>query len=300
MKRTSTLTETRSSLWILLCVYLMWSGCTQYVDDVLLPHAPPELMIHCFIYPGMDTVELQLLKTHPVFAKEINTEQLIVDDAEVFLETREGEMHAFSFCIRRLKYVLPCSQVVIHEGETYGIHVRHKAFPLAYAYTTVPFVHSDFEVSRLDSTLRSYNKSYYVDTYIHDTPGMANYYVLYGYLVGFRDGSTEEGNDAENDFSLRIFPFDEYISDERLDGLAIPKSGTTHMALRDMPKKLHFQLFSIDKHFYAYRQSILDLDNLEIDPFATPVKLYSNFSSGYGVFAAYSIFVHEVGLVYEH
>jgi hypothetical protein len=284
---------------MLFAVVLIY-GCTKFVDDVILPAAPPGLVIHCYIHPGMDTVMVHVQKTHPVLsADKIDYNKLIIDDAEVIMENQQGEIFYPVYCSRRGQYVLPGSKMTIIEGETYILTIRHKDFPDAVAQATVPFIHSDFEVVRVDSSSYdySYNKNYYIETFIYDTPGVPNFYILYGYLEG--DVLDEKENETREVFSKSIFYWNEFISDERLDGSAIPRNGSPYIALNHMPKRLHFQLYSIDKHFYAYRQSIFDLDNLDINPFSTPVKMYSNFSTGYGVFAGYSIYVHEVSLVLE-
>jgi hypothetical protein len=175
--------------------------------------------------------------------------------------------------------------------------VQHNQFPDATAHTRVPIVNHGFNVIAIDSVLRSYNKTYYIETIIHDTPGIKNFYILYGSLLVAKSGAIQVGEDIDELFPLRVFPFDEWISDDKTDGASIVRNGSASMALEKMPKILLFQLFSIDEHFYAYRQSIFNLDNLESDPFASPVRMYTNFSNAYGVFASFGIYTYEISVV---
>lgn len=272
-------------------------ACTDFVDDVNLPQPIPELVIHGYLFPGMDTIDVHVQTTHPVFSGETDYDNLVLEDATVYIEAPNGDSFLMEYMPQKKRYILPASQLQIHEGEKYHLRVEHPDFPVATAHATIPMVHYGFELVKLDSSITTYSKTYYVETFIHDMPGVENYYILYGYLSGENTVLDEEGEEYTEPFSRRVFPYDELISDKLLDGSSIPKNSSVYMGKNHMPKNLRFTLFSIDRHYYDYRQSILSLDNLDIDPFATPVQLYSNIDNAHGIFSGYSIYEVEFDLM---
>ncbi len=285
------------ALFCCLLPFFFFAACTDFVDDVNLPQPTSELVIHGYLFPGMDTIDVHVQTTHPVFSGATDYESQVVEDAIVRIENPEGESFLLEYMPQKQRYMLPASQLEIREGEEYHLRVEHPDFPVATARATVPAIHSGFELVVLDSSITSYSKWYDVETFIYDMPGVENYYILYGYLSGENTVLGEEGEEYTEPFSRRVFPYDELISDKLLDGASIPKNSSVYMGDGYMPKNLNFTLFSIDSHYYEYRQSILALDNLDIDPFATPVQLYSNIDNAYGIFSGYSIYEVAFDLV---
>lgn len=285
------------ALFCCLLPILFFAACTDFVDDVNLPQPTPELVIHGYLFPGMDTIDVHVQTTHPVFSGATDYESQVVEDAIVRIENPEGESFLLEYMPQKQRYILPASELEIREGVEYHLRVEHPDFPVATAHATVPVIHSGFELVAVDSSITSYSKRYDVETFIHDMPGVENYYILYGYLSGDYIGLDAEGEEYTEPFSRRVFPYDELISDKLLDGTSIPKNSSVYMGDGYMPKDLSFILFSIDNHYYEYRQSILALDNLDIDPFATPVQLYSNIENAHGIFSGYSIYEVEFDLM---
>jgi hypothetical protein len=54
------------------------------------------------------------------------------------------------------------------------------------------------------------------------------------------------------------------------------------------------ELHSISKEYYLYQQSLGQFYYKHDDPFAEPVKVFSNIENGYGIFAAYSVHKYNV------
>ncbi len=59
-------------------------------------------------------------------------------------------------------------------------------------------------------------------------------------------------------------------------------------------KKIYFELFSLDKHFYLYSKSRQEQMQAGYIPFAQPVNVYTNIKNGYGVFGSYSIYTDSL------
>ncbi len=55
-------------------------------------------------------------------------------------------------------------------------------------------------------------------------------------------------------------------------------------------KKIHFELYSLDKNFYLYSKSYQEQIKASYTPFAQPVNVYTNVKNGYGLFGSYSIY----------
>lgn len=53
-------------------------------------------------------------------------------------------------------------------------------------------------------------------------------------------------------------------------------------------KVYEFQLVSLTKNGHLYRKSVEEYQNASGDPFAEPVRIYSNIENGLGIFAAFS------------
>ncbi len=285
------------NLYLLLLFVLGWTSCSKLIDDVDIPIKEAKLVVHGFIHPGADTLEVRVEKTQAVFATDFDPNDLVVKDARVYITTETGEKHQLNYCDMSKKYLITSALLPVVEGDSYSLLVEHDKFPTARASVTVPYVNTAFEIVKIDSVFYSYKKTYEIVASISDTPNIENYYILFGYIHGVQYEEDENGEIKEEVITQRIFQWDEWISDQKADGLNYVRRGEVNYALENMPKGLHFKLFCIDEHFYRYRDAILAIDNLADNAFATPVSMYSNIENGFGVFSAYSVLAVDVNMV---
>ena len=143
---------------------IAFQNCTDFVDDVILPQSDPELVIHGYLFAGMDTIDIHVQKSHFIFAGAIDYDQLVVNDAVVSVEDQKGNLFEFTFLPNKGRYILPATQMPVLEGYEYQLKITHPSFPTAVSKATIPLIHRDFELVRLDSTFSPSGKTYIIET----------------------------------------------------------------------------------------------------------------------------------------
>jgi hypothetical protein len=121
-----------------------------------------------------------------------------------------------------------------------------------------------------------------------DAPGRDNYYhalAMYGYP------NPNMPDKMEQQF-LYFNPEDAIINDERKDGLVLVTPTATAITPQGnnptQPKNLYAYLAVTDRHYYLYHHSVIKHQEVDGNPFAEPVLIYSNIEGGLGVFSGYN------------
>jgi hypothetical protein len=177
-------------------------------------------------------------------------------------------------------------------GNTYFLEVSDAKGRKADASTTVPITQDVPLEIDIDSAKARYGDytEYFMTMKWQDTPGETNYYRVFAELISNQSGvGTYSQPIYFEDFSFNISVY----SDNRLDGarFSSPRGfifKPPYNPQQPVASTLYAYLLNTDEPYYRYHQSLTNNYNVDGNPFAEPVLLFSNVNGGLGVFAAYN------------
>lgn len=196
-------------------------------------------------------------------------------------------------------------------GKTYKIIVSLKNYETATAICTVPQVTIPTLVTFSDSAFsetsmfESSTKEWYsqVDVSISDAAETINYYsiqllqefAVYDTLDNFIGYQSYPLDLKTNDPNAEINNYDCLISDEFFNGSTYKVSvNTPSNRFTDSLSRYYLYFKSISKEMYLYKKTLNKYYNANGNPFAEPVRVYSNVENGMGILGAYSFSLKKI------
>lgn len=261
----------------------MLNSCTTETE-IIIPEAPPKLVISSFISPEKPLTEVSVSKSAALLSPENDGEIKVVPDADVWLSDGTDSVK-LTFDGNSLYWT---NSFPILPGKTYTLRATAPGGFAAKASCRVPTKINQSLTARIDSSEVNPNNpdNYYrLETRWQDLPGEGDYYRVHAVeATGFPGSPVITSRQA--------LPFleESQVRDLDADGRSWQLSTD---ALLDFKQEradgtLKFYdvyLFTTDRAYYEFHKSLYQyqLNN----SFTDPIKLYSNVSGGLGIFGAY-------------
>jgi len=257
-----------------------------------LPKSEKKMVITCFLSPDEDSLTAEITWTKPIFGANTSGQD-IVTNANVRISGPDGTAN-FTFDKELGRYILAQNQINLKYGSRYEVSASHPSGSSIKGSCTIPErFDPGFETSVSDSTFLyedGFGKKIFAYSFkvvfMPKTPGKSWYRIgaYQRYLTIYDPGKPANLNWSVLDYNLdsRFFisekpaenPFSIVIRNQNLyeDG-------------SDSNQVFRFILIQGDKSYYDFHQSVFNFEGE--NPFAEPVRLYTNVEGGLGVVASY-------------
>lgn len=273
-------------------------SCTKMVEEIDLPVLPPPVVVHAYLFPGMDTVSVLVHYAQSIGSNAVPENIIPVKDAEVKISEKSTGSVSLAYSPETGQYSVSATELPILAGKEYFLYIKHHSVELIEASVVVPHPNPDFGIVLVDSVISSSLIEYRLNAFISDIPGEQNFYQLFGRIEGIVICTLPDGS-YEDPFEMSIFDFSPLLSDENRDGLKLYQQGYfyarrgSYPVCEPFPQRLTLRLYSIDSHTFRYLESVEAFSNFEGNPFMEPVMIYSNLKNAVGVFGAFSWYEKE-------
>lgn len=272
---------------MLISSLLAFTACEKEVTNIKLPSVPSKLVVTSFISPQDTRLRVYVLKSVPAISKS-NLSSDDIRNASVHMSDGSKSVD-FIYNEREHAYIADAKNLPIIPGNTYFLEVSDTEGRKTEASCTVPVNQNIALEIAIDSAKSQYSDfmEYYMIMKWQDTPGEINFY---------RTSAEIKIEQQQNTFYQPVY-FDGYdlvtFADSRLDGARFsspPGSIWKPSYNPDYPvtNTLYAYLLNTDEHYYRYHQSLRNNYNVDGNPFAEPVLIYSNMNGGLGVFGSYN------------
>ena len=269
-----------------------FTGCNTDIE-IVLPQAPPKLVISSFISPENPRVEVSVTKSAALVSPENNKSLNIITNATVWLSDKTDSVQLSLF----KDTLYTASNFPIVAGKTYYLRVTAPGGFAASASCLVPAKINQSLTARIDSsdvTPDNPEGFYRLALRWQDLPGEGDYYRVQAVAATGEAGSPIITNRQNLNF------LDEpQVRDLGSDGRTWEITTDAifqYSTLRDDGTLKYYDtyLLTADRAYYEFHKSLFQyqLTNSFIDP----IKLYSNVSGGLGIFGAYRLYNVQVPL----
>jgi hypothetical protein len=187
-------------------------------------------------------------------------------------------------------------------GNSYTLRVSRPHYESIEALATLPATRIVPRLQVRRGRNDDGNPGFSVAVTLDDPAGERNYYAIdvvqtdrigdavFQHLSGFES----------NDVVLRGFEFGEpdyfnvaYFEDELFDGTAETVDlwvfDPSHTVPDGIISTLEIRVYTTDEAYFRYNRTIERQEETEDNPFVEPVRIYSNTSNGFGIFAGYYV-----------
>lgn len=258
----------------------------------------PRIVINSQFEAG-DSIFINLSESRDILYNQNGALPNITDGNAVLQDASGNDLATFTHLTDGNYYV---SNPFPLPGETYQIKVNKTGFTEVTSSTFVP---SPLTINSID-TVTVNNKmeitvsfsddgsqsnyyaisaiSFAVDSF-EVSPGVIETYVYESYWMCTKDFNVagavadEEGEYCSDEF---------LISDAGFNGQTYSLKFTKY--LDEMGDDLVIVLKSVSEDMYKYKVSMSKYLEVQGNPFAEPVQVYSNVNNGFGIFAGYSVY----------
>lgn len=282
------------SLILLVCTLgFLSSACSGLIEDIDLPFAEPPIVVHCYLFPGMQVIEISVEYAHNIGGGAIPSNRIPVADALVKLWSEIHEPILIPYDETKMLFSSSAENLTIIEGVEYYLLIEHHQHHSISAKVRIPESHNEFfvEVAELETEKDSRTLNFVA--WVQDTPQERNFYQFFGFLEGFRICDIEQEID-EVEFRYSVFDFNPLTPDKNRDGLRI-FFPSRELELLNSYKchyridSLRFSLAFFEENTFLYFKSIEDFMDASDNPFLFRQTPYSNIKNGVGIFGAYSM-----------
>jgi hypothetical protein len=264
-----------------LCLLLAGSGCgaLQNDVDVLLPAAPPQLVVECYLEDGQVprltvTESVPYLNNNPPptggQALTLPTGQRVVlpTDVTVTLILPNGERRNLPFqpgvdaSTNRVYTHGGGPALVAPPGATFALEVRDQRGRLVTGTATAPARVPIDTVEYNFNDLSRDNRKAYLLTVFRDPPGVGNYYRL-----------------QVHKSTTRTPPAEDYdVQDRFSDGQLFTLATAYDFRAQDT---LIATIYHLDAAYYSFRASTREAINANGNPFGQPSAIRSTYRAGW-------------------
>lgn len=267
--------------FIILNALLTFNSCEDdiFKKEIDPPQSAttPQCVVQSYLSPDNENIEVSLQWSQPIFNTAIEVlNNPIIKNAKVVLFNNEKKSVPLVFDNEKQLYVAKNSLFPIKEKENYSLQVEVPNTPTVTANCTVPSkFKSEIENIRLIRTSDDGSAAFQVVFEFNDIPNEKNYYLAEIIL-------------KTNDFNkiIKVEPFTDFNRDGKKILVRSEKVWDNGYYSKD---SISINLFSVDKHFYDYKRTVLQQEESEdLGVFAEPVFIISNIKNGLGIFGAYT------------
>jgi len=278
LKTRYSISTKKQAVVFLLVGMIFISSCRKKDSTVKLPEAPSKLVIVSFISPQDSLIKVSLTLSQPLYNNAASGNYSPVTDAEVIISSMLGSA-TLGYNSNYKSYVVDSAFLKIREGVTYSISVRTPDGKAADAFTRIPDLNNSLAYSFSEDSLK-------VQCTWSDQAGSQDHYRL------FLQNSSYylfEGYDQNGNFSDTIkvnYVTTQWSVDKDHDGEVLKKS-MDFLPVYMEDQSFYLYLLHVSKEYYDYG---IKLEQAQINgnPFAEPVPMYSNVNGGFGIFAGFN------------
>ena len=273
----------KNSIFLFLIIgVIFFSACQSMISEVDIEGGQKKLIVHSYIYPGMDTVKVMLTSSSPLYSTTQLAQgpsSLEVKDAQVVIRNRNNE---FPLIYDNFYKQYISTELEINAGETYHLEIITPSGEKITASCTVPDEEPPaIEVSTiLVSPDFPYEKV--INFSFRDLEGEGHFYRVTGvYKIQY---GPEPQDFWWNTIYMQMG--EEFVSDKNKDGQSFLYKTVQMITFEEEYYVPKLFIALTDKHYYNYHRSIAKFEGE--DPFSEPAPIYSNIEGGLGVFAAFN------------
>lgn len=291
----------------------------ELIVDVDVPYRGDKIVMNTFQNPGSPWI-VELTKTKYIL-DSLNSGFPPIAGAQVVIFEPDGTSFPLS---GTAGYYF--SNRVPEEGKTYRITAKASGFQEVEAEMTIPKAIKIMEIKWDSSSVRKVDPSapfydqYYSNSTIpftlkfSDPPHEKNYYSIvvdYWYVRKYTDPQTQMERADTLLGSARTWITDRALVDEddrksrfsdfAFDGTTYAVAATTQFYFldpRNVVYKFDVKLYSVSEEYFNYEESRELFNQVEGDPFAQPVQIYTNVKNGLGIFGGFSLDQRSYGRKY--
>lgn len=193
----------------------------------------------------------------------------------------------------------------------YKIEVSASNYKSVVAVSKVPIIVIPASITYIDSAFTendpfSGNKEWYsqIDVTINDDASVTNYYAIqllqqtpiFDTLNNIIAYSLYPIYIKTNNPNAEVTDTDCMISDEFFSGSSykISINTSTYNIANDSISTYYLYFKNISNELYLYKKTLNKYYNANGNPFAEPVRVYSNIENGMGIFCAYSYYLKKI------
>lgn len=257
----------------------LFMACEQEVDDIPLPQSDPKLVVYSYISPSDSLIQVEVTKSIPFFsgAKNLDVDEAVTD-ATVQISSNGSAVQLPYDPSSRSYRIANNTSFPILAGQSYFLTVTAPGGFSVNASTRVPKTSPELPTVSLDSTIRESDgfqeKRYRIITKWKDVAANNNFYHF----------SLKPENFFGEGYCNDVF------SDEGKQGMEISRSCSyTTFFDPTFPNSSSFNgtvyVLTTDVEYYKYHESYYRYN--DENPFAEPVRIYSNIEGGLGCFGSY-------------
>jgi len=285
---------------LLLALVCLLAACEKEVTSIQLPGAESQLVVNAFISPQDTILEVAVFESKPVIGERPGSVTDLIRDATVTLS--DGQKTIVFPLVNPTQYLAGTAYRArpeafpIEAGKTYFLQASTPDGRLVTAQCTVPAappvpqMRFDSVVTTLENGVTSRN--YTGALHWQDPAGEENFYRVDADL---KRGRLDNRGELFEEWQPVYWGPDKAtaFSDARLDGAQF-SSPETSFFVNDYFRSTTFyaHLLHTDRAYFEYHRTLRA--NLDSNPFAEPVLLYSNVAGGLGVFVAFNRTTLEV------
>jgi hypothetical protein len=266
-------------------------SCEKDVKNIKLLQGESKLVVTSFISPQDTFLRVSVVKSVPAIGKSsLSSDNM--RDATVRMSDGSNWVNLL-YNEEQRAFLADARSLPVIPGNTYFLEVTDTEGRKAEASCTVP-VNQDISLAiAIDSAKAQYGDymEYFMTMKWQDTPVEINYYRIFAEISTNHEttGTTYYQpvyfEDSYNNINL--------YTDTRLDGARFSSMKGSIYKPSYSPQNpvvttLHGYLLNTDEHYYRYHQSLNNSFNVDGNPFAEPVLIYSNVQGGLGAFGSYN------------
>jgi len=282
----------RISTFLLLLVESLFCLSCEKNATIPLPKVEKKLVLTCFISPDEDSLTARITWSKPIFGLNDNFIETVTD-ATVEISGPDGSAGFYLEPVSEL-YVVRKELIQIKPGATYTVTARLPTGSMVRGSCTVPErSENTFETDFIDSVLQ-YQEGNGKDVYSYKikmkfTPsaGGESWYRLGAYQQLYQNyfpdkPSMETWEILDNDLDTKFFISNGPSANPYS---ALLSTGAGFYNEFGTSKVYRFTLVKGDRSYYQFHESVFNFvgDN----PFAEPVRLFTNVEGGLGVVCSY-------------
>ncbi len=260
--------------------------------DIDPPPHTPRLAVHAFVSVEDPVLKVRVSETVSI-SEQVWSSDLRINDALVVIKNSIGEeivVPYVSFFDFNYSITLPNDFLIV--GQTYTLSVIADGFDEATATQVVPELVplNSWEFNE-DGGINSDGDARSEVEFLFDDPSGVNFYEM-GLLFDWNN--TSDPNQAYSTFTESLDPSThrsfEYdfllLEDTPFDGTNKQISLQLYeISEQDASDHLYFKWESVTEDYYLFSRTLRNFNETDDNPFLSPVQIYSNISSGVGIFS---------------
>jgi hypothetical protein len=273
----------------------------ETVVDIDIPFSRPKIVVNSHLI-AYESVEVGLTFSRHVLDNAMDYE--IIKNAKVIIKEGNQEFSLFYDAQNRL---YTHATLKVSEGKTYTLRIEVPNYEPIEVVEKVPvavkvdqFVYKGSTASTNDNLRHDFSVKfndpvgpnyYLLKFYIKSTTSYVNQYGEEQLYIRFNKISLESKNPAYQD----SYFWSEFLIDDKLfEGKDVDLEFYGSYLSLNENLEYFVSVSSVSKEFYLYNKTYYQQYYTSGDPFAQPVRVYSNIPNGLGVFKSSSEFLKKL------